>query len=44
MTVDKTKLFLAVLVTAFTAEHIWLVTRPSPPAIDAVTCVVKVVK
>lgn len=33
-----------VLNVAFGAEHIWIVTRPSPPAIDAVTCIIKMAK
>lgn len=44
MTRDWSKIFLGALVLMFCAEHLWLVTRPSPPTIDGPTCIVKLVK
>lgn len=40
----KYERFLSILVVAFVAEHIWLVTRPSPPTLDPSVVSCRIVK
>jgi hypothetical protein len=39
MSRDWTKIWMAALIVAFCAEHIWIVTRPSPITIDPINIV-----
>jgi hypothetical protein len=41
---NRVLVFLAFLLLVFVGEHVWLVTRPSPPTIDGTTISVRLIK